>query len=187
MTDFLLTAVLFLPLLGAFCLMVIPGREHGVLRGTALLFSLVTFLLSLGLIVGFDSEQAGFQFVTDKRWIEGLGVHFKIGIDGISLWLVLLTTLLTPLVLLSAHRSIEKKVKEFLIAFLILETGMLGAFVAIDLFLFYVAWEVMLIPMYFIIGVWGGDRRVYASIKFVLYTMLGSLLMLVAKPCDRLA
>jgi NADH-quinone oxidoreductase subunit M len=180
MSDILLPTVLFLPLLGALFLMMVPAREVGMLRGTALAISAVTFLVSLGLVFGFDSDTAGFQFVTDKRWIDALGVRFKIGIDGISLWLVLLTTFLTPIVLLSAWRSIEKKVKEFVIVFLILETGMLGAFVAIDLFLFYIAWEVMLIPMYFIIGVWGGERRVYASIKFVLYTMVGSLLMLVA-------
>jgi NADH-quinone oxidoreductase subunit M len=180
MSDILLPTVLFLPLLGALFLMMVPAREVGMLRGTAFAISAVTFLVSLGLVFGFDSDTAGFQFVTDKRWIDALGVRFKIGIDGISLWLVLLTTFLTPIVLLSAWRSIEKKVKEFVIVFLILETGMLGAFVAIDLFLFYIAWEVMLIPMYFIIGVWGGERRVYASIKFVLYTMVGSLLMLVA-------
>src|SRR5262249_31771004 len=149
-------------------------------RGAALAITIVTFLLSLGLITGFDSAQAGFQFVIDRRWIESLGVRFKIGIDGISLWLVILTTFLTPIVLLSAWASIHKKVKEFVILFLILETGMLGAFVALDVFLFYIAWEVMLIPMYFIIGVWGGERRIYASIKFVIYTMVGSLLMLVA-------
>jgi NADH-quinone oxidoreductase subunit M len=180
MTDLLLPTVLFLPLAGALFLMLIPAREENMLRGAAFAVSLATFFVSLALVAGFDSDQAGFQFVTDKRWIEGIGARFKIGVDGISLWLVLLTTFLTPIVLLSAWRSIGKKVKEFVIAFLILETGMLGAFVAIDVFLFYIAWEVMLIPMYFIIGVWGGERRVYASIKFVLYTMVGSLLMLVA-------
>jgi NADH-quinone oxidoreductase subunit M len=118
--------------------------------------------------------------VFDKDWIPILGARFKLGVDGISLWLVLLTTFLTPLVLLSSWRAIDKKVKEFTIAFLVLETGMLGAFLAVDLFVFYVMWEVMLIPMYFIIGIWGGERRVYASIKFVIYTMVGSLLMLVA-------
>ncbi|HKA89071.1 MAG TPA: NADH-quinone oxidoreductase subunit M [Haliangiales bacterium] len=180
MTDLLLPTVLFLPLVGALFLMLVPAREEGMLRGTAFAVSLATFLVSLGLVFGFDADKAGFQFVTDKRWVDSIGARFKIGVDGISVWLVLLTTFLTPIVLLSAWRSIEKKVKEFVITFLILETGMLGAFVAIDLFLFYIAWEVMLIPMYFIIGVWGGDRRVYASIKFVLYTMVGSLLMLVA-------
>ncbi|MFH0901338.1 MAG: NADH-quinone oxidoreductase subunit M, partial [Pseudomonadota bacterium] len=129
---------------------------------------------------GFDPGVDGFQFVLNVPWIASLGISFKIGVDGISLLMVLLTTFLTPLVLLSAHTAIHKKVKEFLISFLLLETGMIGAFVALDLFLFYVMWELMLIPMYFIIGIWGGDRRIYASIKFVIFTMVGSLLMLVA-------
>ncbi len=180
MSDLLITAILILPLAGALLIMLVPREEENVARGIGIGTSLVTFLVSLLLWTGFDTSQGGFQFVTDKVWIESFGIHYKVGIDGISLWLVLLTTFLTPLVLLSATKAITKKVKEFVITFLILETGMLGTFVAIDLFLFYVMWEVMLVPMYFIIGVWGGDRRVYASIKFVIYTMVGSLLMLVA-------
>jgi NADH-quinone oxidoreductase subunit M len=180
MTSMLITALLALPLLGALLVMLVPRQEEGVARGLGLGISLATFLLSLGLWTGFDTTQAGYQFVVDLPWIESFGIHYKVGIDGISLWLVLLTTFLTPIVILSATRAINKKVKEFIVTFLILETGMLGTFVALDLFLFYVMWEVMLIPMYFIIGVWGGDRRVYASIKFVIYTMVGSLLMLVA-------
>jgi NADH-quinone oxidoreductase subunit M len=179
-SDYLLTAVLALPTVGALLCMLVPREEEGVARGLGLAFSLATFALSLAIWSGFDTRQAGYQMVLDKVWIESLGVHYKVGVDGISLWFVLLTTFLTPLVLLSAHRAITKKVKEFVITFLILETGMIGTFVALDLFLFYVMWEVMLVPMYFIIGVWGGDRRVYASIKFVIYTMVGSLLMLVA-------
>ena len=118
----------------------------------------------------------------DKAWVEPLGIRFHLGVDGISLWLVLLTTFLMPLTLLSPQaigiRNI--RVREFIVAMLVLETGMLGAFLALDLFVFYVFWELMLIPMYFIIGIWGGERRLYASIKFVIYTLVGSLLMLVA-------
>jgi NADH-quinone oxidoreductase subunit M len=178
--GWLLFIVLMLPLLGALAVMLVPREETGIARGLGLGFSLVTFGLSLAILGSFDSHQAGFQLVFDKTWIPLIGSHFKLGIDGISLWLVLLTTFLTPIVMLSAHGAIQKKVREFVICFLILETGMVGAFLALDLFVFYVMWEVMLVPMYFIIGVWGGERRIYASIKFVIYTMLGSLLMLVA-------
>jgi NADH-quinone oxidoreductase subunit M len=178
--SWVLPLVLGLPLFGVLVLLLVPKEEEGVCRGIAFTFSLATFAVSLLLWTRFDVSRDGFQLVFDKVWVGSIGAHFKVGIDGISLWLVLLTTFLTPLVLLSAQHAIQKKVKEFVIAFLLLELGMIGAFVALDLFLFYVMWEVMLIPMYFIIGVWGGDRRVYASIKFVLYTMAGSLLMLVA-------
>jgi NADH-quinone oxidoreductase subunit M len=178
--DYLVTAVVALPALGAILCLLVPRDEENVVRGLGLAVSIATFLVSIFLWTGFDPKVGSYQFVLDKVWIESLGVHFKVGVDGISIWFVLLTTFLTPLVLLSAQRAVTKKVKEFIVTFLILETGMLGTFVALDLFLFYVMWEVMLVPMYFIIGVWGGDRRVYASIKFVIYTMVGSLLMLVA-------
>ncbi|HJL16084.1 MAG TPA: NADH-quinone oxidoreductase subunit M [Sandaracinaceae bacterium LLY-WYZ-13_1] len=128
----------------------------------------------------FGFAQAGYQLVEDTPWIESFGIHYKVGIDGISLWLILLTTLLTPLALDVSWNSVNTKVKEFAFAFLLLEVGMLGAFVALDLFLFYVFWELMLVPMYLIIGVWGGKDRVYAAVKFFIYTMIGSLLMLVA-------
>ncbi len=177
---YLLTAVLFLPTLGALWLMLMPREEEGLHRGFGLAFSLITFFLSLGLLGYFKAADGGFQLVADKMWIPGLNAHFHIGIDGISLWLVLLTTFLTPIVLFSAFKAIGHKVREFVICMLILETGMLGAFVSLDLFLFYVFWEIMLIPMYLLIGIWGGHRRLYASIKFVIYTMVGSLLMLVA-------
>ncbi|MBI4511907.1 MAG: NADH-quinone oxidoreductase subunit M [Deltaproteobacteria bacterium] len=180
MSSLLLPAVVFLPLLGVAVLLLIPREEEGVLRGIAFSSALLTFLVSLFLWTGFDTTRDTYQFVVDAAWIPGLNVRFKLGVDGISIWLVLLTTFLVPVTLLSATRAIHKKVKEFLISFLILETGMIGAFLALDLFLFYVMWEVMLIPMYFIIGIWGGERRVYASIKFVIFTLVGSLLMLVA-------
>jgi len=128
----------------------------------------------------FSFSTSGFRFVEDVTWIESFGIHYKLGLDGISLWLVILTTLLTPLALDASWNSVNTKVKEFALSFLLLEVGMLGAFVALDLFLFYVFWELMLVPMYLIIGIWGGKDRVYAAVKFFIYTMVGSLLMLVA-------
>ena len=178
--QYLLLAVLFLPAFGALWVMLTPREETGLHRGFGLGFSLITFALSLAMLGPFDGSKGGFQLLTEKGWIDSLGIQFKIGVDGISLWLVILTTFLTPLVLLSAQKAITKNVREFIAAVLILETGMLGAFVSVDLFLFYVFWEVMLIPMYLLIGVWGGHRRLYAAIKFVIYTMVGSLLMLAA-------
>jgi NADH-quinone oxidoreductase subunit M len=174
----LLTLITLLPLFGALLCLLLPKEEAGLLRGFAFAISLVTFGVSLFMLGGF--EPARWNHVVDKEWVAGFGVHFKLGVDGISLWLVLLTTFLMPIVLCASWSSIEKKTREFVVAMLILETGMIGTFLATDLFLFYVFWEVMLIPMYFIIGIWGGDRKLYAAIKFVLYTMVGSLLMIVA-------
>jgi NADH-quinone oxidoreductase subunit M len=176
----LLTVVTFLPALGAVVLALLPRHREGWLRGGALLVSLATFALSVPLYFRFDGDSPDFQFDEFLRWMPNLGVGYHVGIDGISLLLVLLTTFLTPIALASAWNAIEQAQKEFVIAMLVLETGMLGVFVALDLFLFFVFWEAMLIPMYFIIGVWGGANRVYAAIKFVLYTMVGSALMLVA-------
>jgi len=176
----LLTAVVFAPAVGALLLTLFPVQDHTNLKATAIGISTATFLLSLGLWFGFDPAATGYQFAADAEWIAELGIGYRIGIDGISLVLIVLTTFLCPLTLLGAWRSIERRVKEFVVAMLVLETGMLGAFAALDLFLFYVFWEAMLIPMYFIIGVWGGQRRVYAAIKFFIFTMAGSLLMLLA-------
>jgi len=175
-----LTAVTFLPALGAALLALVPRRRETALRGGALAVAALTFVLSLALWLRFDSDDPDFQFEEVARWIPPLGAGYHIGIDGISLLLVLLTTFLTPLALLSAWRSIEERTKEFVLTVLALETGMLGVFVSLDLLLFFVFWEAMLVPMYLIIGVWGGGQRVYAAIKFILYTMLGSALMLVA-------
>jgi len=177
---YVLPLILALPVLGAIFVMVTPKGEASLQRGIGLVTSTVTFLVSLLVLAYFDDRKTGYQLVLDSSWIGPLGIHFKTGLDGVALWLVLLTTFLTPLTLLAATRSIEKHVREFVAAMLILETGMLGAFVALDVFVFYVFWEVMLIPMYLLIGIWGGQRRLYAAIKFVLYTMIGSLLMLVA-------
>jgi NADH-quinone oxidoreductase subunit M len=176
----LLSVVTFLPAIGALVLLAVPRRAEGVLRLGALAVSLAVFVVSLPLYFGFDGESADYQFETVVRWIPGLGASYHIGIDGISLLLVLLTTFLTPITLLSTWSAISDRTKEFVVTMLVLETGMLGVFVSLDLFLFYVFWEAMLIPMYLIIGVWGGARRIYAAIKFVLYTMVGSVLMLLA-------
>ena len=178
----LLAWITLLPLFGAALVMLVPREEEAIHRGLGLLTALVTFVVSLLILPDFDSAQSGFQLQVDKVWIAPLGIRFHLGIDGISLWLVLLTTFLLPVTLLSPQaigiRNV--RVREFIVAMLVLESGMIGAFLALDLFVFYVFWELMLIPMYFIIGIWGGDRRLYAAIKFVIYTLVGSLLMLVA-------
>ncbi|MBL0220456.1 MAG: NADH-quinone oxidoreductase subunit M [Myxococcales bacterium] len=178
--SFVLPLLIGLPVLGAIFVMCTPKTETTLHRGIGLTVSAITFLVSLLCLRFFNPKADGFQLVFDVEWIPGLGAHFKTGIDGISIFLVLLTTFLMPLTLLGTAKSIEKHVREFIACMLILEAGMLGAFVALDVFLFYVFWEVMLIPMYLLIGIWGGQRRLYASIKFVIYTMVGSLLMLVA-------
>ena len=176
----LVSIVTFLPGIAGLVLLLMPRRSAGALRSASLAVAVVTFLLSLPLYIGFDPEIIGYQFEESRRWMPTLGVSYHVGIDGINLLLVLLTTFLTPVALAAAWGAIEDRVKEFVATMLILETGMLGVFVSLDLFLFYVFWEAMLIPMYFIIGVWGGPNRIYAAVKFVLYTMVGSLLMLVA-------
>jgi NADH-quinone oxidoreductase subunit M len=176
--SYLLLATLLLPLIGAVLVMFVPQGERDLARGIGLGVAILTFLVSLAILGPFDGAISTYQLVFDKEWIPGLGAHFKLGVDGISIWLVLLTTFLTPIVLLSAHASVTEKVREFVAAMLVLEVAMVGTFLALDLFLFYVFWELMLIPMYLLIGIWGGQRRVYASIKFVIYTMVGSLLML---------
>ncbi|MDQ3367151.1 MAG: NADH-quinone oxidoreductase subunit M [Myxococcota bacterium] len=178
--SFILPLLIGLCLLGAIFVMCTPKTESTLHRGIGLTFTIITFLVSLLVLRYFNPREAGYQLVFDVEWIPGLGAHFKTGIDGISIFLVLLTTFLVPLTLFGTAKSIEKNTREFIATMLVLEAGMLGAFVALDIFLFYTMWEVMLIPMYLLIGIWGGQRRVYASIKFVIYTMVGSLLMLVA-------
>lgn len=174
-----LTLVVFFPLLGGLLLLLLPGQSRETIRRLALLWALAEFVLSLPLFFRFDATEGGMQFVTRQVWISSPRILYQVGVDGLSLFLVLLTTfLLLPAVL--ASWGITHRVKEFFVMLLVLETGMLGVFVALDLFLFYVFWEVTLIPMYFLIGVWGHERRLYAAIKFILFTMAGSLLMLVA-------
>jgi NADH-quinone oxidoreductase subunit M len=179
----LLSLTIFLPALGAVILLLVgnrDGRRDGPVRQIALGTALLTFVATLALWRGFDPSGAEFQFVERASWVPAFGIEYYVGIDGISLLLIVLTGLLTPLALLSSWGSIQEKVKEFSIFMLILESAMLGVFASLDLFLFYVFWDIVLIPMYFIIGIWGYERRIYAAIKFILYTMAGSVLMLVA-------
>jgi NADH-quinone oxidoreductase subunit M len=183
MTLPLLSTIVFLPLLGGLGLLAVPNRDgarDGLIRQLALGLTLVVFALTLWLWARFDPASADFQFVERVAWIPAFGIEYHLGLDGISLWLVVLTGLLTPLALLSSWESVTRKVKEFSFFILTLQTGMLGVFVTLDLFLFYVFWDAMLIPMYFLIGIFGYDQRVYAAVKFILYTMAGSVLMLVA-------
>jgi NADH-quinone oxidoreductase subunit M len=175
----LLTLIVFSPFFAALLLLLLPGEPAGVPRRAAFALALIPFALSLGLLAGFDPTLATMQFTEKVPWIPSLGVSYSLGVDGISLWLVLLTTFLTPLVILAAWGDIEKRVKEFMFFMLLLETGMLGALLSLDLLLFYVFWELMLFPMAFLIGIWGGPRRIYSAVKFVLYTMGGGLLMLI--------
>jgi len=175
-----ISSVVFLPLIGAALLLLVDRRREAAIKHLALAVSVLTFLVSLQLYRGFQLNVPGMQFVERKAWIPDYGVQYLVGVDGISLLLVLLTTFLTAVAILSSYTAITTFVKEYMICMLLLETGMLGVFVALDLVLFYVFWEGMLIPMYFLIGIWGGPRRIYATIKFFLYTMAGGVLMLVA-------
>ena len=179
----ILTLILLVPLLGALLIAVLPRHRHDLIRIVALVVALLAFGLSLALLASFDPAApglGGFTFVESVPWIPAFGIEYTVGIDGISLVLVVLTTLLTWISILASFRPINERVKEYMISFLILEVGMLGVFMALDLFLFYVFWEIVLVPMYLIIGIWGGPNRIYATLKFVLYTLIGSLLMLVA-------
>ncbi|MFC2164627.1 NADH-quinone oxidoreductase subunit M [Acidobacteriota bacterium] len=175
----ILSIVTFLPFAGAILLIFVNKDRTTLLKYIALLLTLITFVISLALYFNFDAQTADAQFVEKGSWI-GYGINYHIGIDGISLFLIILTTFLMPITILSSWKYIDKRIKEYLIFMLILETGIIGVFVSLNLFLFYVFWEAMLIPMYFLIGIWGGKRKIYATFKFVLFTMFGSLLMLVA-------
>jgi NADH-quinone oxidoreductase subunit M len=175
----MLSLIVFTPLLGVLLLLFVPGSAHRAIRWIALAAALASFAFSLTLL-GYDPAGSEFQFREDLPWIEAFGMRYTVGVDGLSVVLVLLTTLISVISILYSWEPIQKRVKEYYISMLVLMTGMLGVFVALDLFLFYVFWEISLIPMYVIIGVWGGPRRIYATVKFVLYTLVGSLLMLVA-------
>jgi NADH-quinone oxidoreductase subunit M len=177
----ILSVVTFLPLVGAFFCLVVNGPKEVVdrnCRSAALITSLATFLISLVLWVRFDPTKAGFQFEEKLAWVPALNIGYHMGIDGVSLFFVLLSTLLTPICVLASWEAVQNRVKEYMIVFLVLETFMVGMFCALDLALFYVFFEGVLIPMFLIIGVWGHQRRVYAAFKFFLYTLLGSVLML---------
>ena len=178
--EHILTTIVMLPLLGALIALAFPKGEHTGVRGFALAVTLLNFALSLWLWSEFTPSNTKLQFVESAAWIPSFGISYSLGLDAMALLLVVLTTFLAPIVILSTYSSVTERAREYIVCMLILQTGMLGAFVATDLFLFYVFWEAMLIPMYFLIGVWGGRRRIYAAIKFFLYTMAGSLLMLVA-------
>lgn len=176
----ILSVITYLPLLGVLAICLINGKRHDLIRWVAFLSAVVTFLVSLPLYFIFDSTTWQMQFVENVPWISQFGISYHMGIDGISVLLVLLTTFLSALAILSTWSAVSEGVKAYMASLLFLETGMLGVFCALDFFLFYVFWEVMLIPMYFIIGIWGGPRRIYAAVKFFIYTMSGSVLMLVA-------
>ncbi len=175
----LLSSLIFLPVIGAIGLLFIPRKEELEVKRFALLIAILEFFLSLPLWFGFDKTTSLMQFVEKKEWISSWNVYYYLGVDGISVLFVLLSTLITILCILVSWTAITEKIKEFFAALLFLEGVMIGVFCALDFFLFYIFWEAMLIPMYLIIGVWGGPGRLYATIKFFLYTLIGSLLMLV--------
>jgi len=179
MTTHILTLLIVSPLAVGLALLFFPAKAKRAMYGVSLVASIAMFILSLWLLTG-DYSQGTFQFVTMRNWVPAFGITYFVGVDGISLWLVLLTTLLLPVVLLSSYNYIKDRIREYIFALLLLQTSMIGAFLALDLFLFFVFWELMLIPMYLIIGMWGGERRIYATIKFFIFTMVGSALMFVA-------
>jgi len=183
--DFILqplTLLTFFPIVGVVALLLLKSEWKNALRGAAFLTSLATFGISLWVLLRFEASNPDLQMVARYPWITvaGWNIEYHLGIDGLSILLVLLTTFLTPISILSTWRAIDERVKDFMLFFLLLEIGMVGVFLAQDLFLFYIFWEFTLVPMYFLIGIWGGPRRVYAAIKFFLYTMAGSILMLLA-------
>ncbi len=175
-----LLSTLFLPLIGTIALLLIQREKVNAIRWSALGISLLTFLVSIPLFFDFKSQNGGFQFVIDQPWVASLDIGFRLGLDGMSLLMVLLTTFIMPIAIYSSFGAIVKREKEYYAMLLFLQFGMTGTFMAMDTFLFYVFWELILIPMYFLIGIWGGQDRIYAAVKFFLYTVVGSLLMLVA-------
>jgi NADH-quinone oxidoreductase subunit M len=175
----LLSVLVFFPALGALALLLLRGDDHVWIRRLALTISIAEFLLSLLLIPGVPAGTAHYQLEEFARWINVPPINYHLGVDGISLFLVILTTFLTLISVVASWKSIERRVKEFFVTLLLLEVGIIGVFFSLDLFLFFLFWEVMLIPMAFLIGIWGHERRIYAAVKFVLYTMTGSILMLV--------
>ncbi len=176
----LLSLMIFVPLLGMIAVLLLPRESEELVKRVTLLFTLIPLALAVALFISYDRAAAGTQYVVNVPWIEAFNIQYHIGIDGLSVTLLLLTALLGPICVIASWRNIEKGIKAYMALFLLLETGMLGFFAALDLFLFYVFFELTLLPMYFLIGVWGGPRREYAAIKFFLYTLFGSVLMLVA-------
>src|SRR5579864_1209381 len=179
LSPYILSLVTFVPLAGALLLVLLPRRDRDI-RIFSLVISLLTFVLSLHLPVYFHREHSAFHYEIDKAWISSPSIHYHMGVDGISVWLVVLTTFLTPLCVLISWKSIHERVKEFFILLLILETALIGVFTSLDLFLFYFFCEATLIPMALLIGVFGHERKVYAAVKFFMYTMIASMFMLAA-------
>jgi len=177
--DHILTLMTFIPIAGMFVVLALPSKAHDLIRWTAALFTVPPLLLAIWLFVNFDRTQVGFQYVEHYKWIPSFNIEYFVGVDGISISMVLLTALLS-FICMFASWGIEKAVKGYFALFLLLDAAMMGVFVALDFFLFYIFWELMLLPMYFLIGIWGGPRREYAAIKFFLYTLTGSVLMLLA-------
>ena len=177
--NHLLTVLTFFPALGALALMILRADDHAWIRRMALVVGTFEFLLSLLLIPGVPLGSSGYRLELNIPWISSPAIHYHMGVDGLSLWLVILTTFLTPISILASWNSVHHRVKEFFVMLLMLEVGVVGVFLSLDFFLFFLFWEVMLIPMAFLIGIWGHERRIYAAVKFVLYTMAGSILMLV--------
>ncbi len=179
-SNHLLSVILFTPLLGALLLLFIPRESQTLHRLAGNLFGVLGFVISLPLMLHFPAGSAGYEFRETADWIPSIGAKYSLGADGISMLLVMLTTLLGMIAIASSWTAIQQRTKEYYILLLLLQTGMLGVFLSLDFFLFYVFWEVMLVPMYFLIGVWGSERRLYAAIKFFLYTLAGSVIMLLA-------
>ncbi len=175
-----LSWTILIPVLGALAIAIVPKDRHTLMKGIALVVSLVVLAMGVAIWANFDPDTAAFQFTENMRWIPGIGAAYLVGIDGMSMILMVFTAFLTPIALLGTWTSVTEKIKGYTASILMLEAGMIGVFVARDLFLFYIFWEAMLIPMYLLIGVWGGPRRVYAAVKFILYTLVGSFLMLIA-------
>jgi len=170
MDQHLLSFILFAPLAGMLVLLLIPSSSKNLIKLWANLVAFACFLVSVPLVTRFDKSVSGYQMMERMDWIPSLGAKYLVGVDGISMLLVMLTTVVSFLAILSSWNAIDNKLKEYYAMFLLLETGMIGVFVSLDFFLFYVFWELVLVPMYFIIGVWGGPRKLYAAIKFFLYT-----------------
>ena len=175
-----LTVLTFLPAVGALIMLLFMRKRENAYKATALVTALVTFALSLYMLTQFKTGTADFQFVENYLWIPSMGINYHLGVDGISMLLILLTSFLSVIAILGSWNYVKDRQLAFFISLLLLETGMIGVFAAMDLFVFYVFWEVQLIPMYFLIGIWGGERRIYAALKFSLFTFVGSVLMLVA-------
>ncbi len=180
LTMEILFAILGLPLLGSIILLFVDRNNKNFIKVFSFVVSLVTFFISLFLLIKFDYNNPNFQFYFENIWIDKIDAGFRVGVDGISILLVMLTTFISPITFLSSFSAIDKREKEYYILLLLLQFAMTGVFVSLDLFLFYIFWELILIPMYFIIGLWGGKHRIYASVKFFIYTVVGSLFMLVA-------